>query len=126
MTDVREQIAVIEALRAQAIATGDVATLRQMTDDEYAHVDGHGRLRNKQEFLGSLAAGGLRFTRYSVDDNVIAVHGDVAIVTGRFRNEQVTPEGATIAKHGRHVRVYIRTPTGWSNVVHQGTEIKAG
>jgi len=124
MVDAREQIHAIEALRAQAILHGDVATLRKITGDDYVHVDGSGRLRNKEEFLATLSGGHARYTRYSIADNVIALHGDVAIVTGRFQNDHVTPAGATISKTGRHLRVYVRKLASWSNIAHQGTEIK--
>ena len=124
MIDSHEQIGAIEDVRARAIVESDVATLATITGDDYVHIDGSGRLRNKQEFLEALSAGQVRFTSYGVSDNVIAVHGEVAIVTGRFRNKHVSPAGATIAKSGRHLRVYVRTSTGWSNVAHQGTEIK--
>lgn len=124
MVDPHEQIQAMEALRAQAILNADVATLREMTSDDYVHVDGSGHLRNKQEFLASLSGDHANYTRYSIADNVIVVHGEVAIVTGRFQNEHVTPAGVRIGKSGRHLRVYVRSVAGWSNIAHQGTEIR--
>lgn len=124
MVDSLEQIRAIETLRARAILEGDVATLDEITGDDYVHVDGNGRLRNKQEFLSTLSQAQARYTRYEISDSVIAVHGEVAVVTGQFQNEHITPSGTTIAKTGRHLRVYVRRPTGWSNIAHQGTEIK--
>jgi len=124
MADAHEQIHAIEALRAQAILDADVATLRAMTGDDYVHVDGSGRLRNKEEFLASLRGDHAHYTRYSIADNVVSIHADVAIVTGRFQNEHVTSTGAKISKSGRHLRVYVRSLNGWRNVAHQGTEIR--
>lgn len=124
MVDAHEQIHAIEALRARAILDADVTALREITGDDYVHVDGSGRLRNKEEFLASLRGDHAHYTHYSVADNVISIHADVAIVSGRFQNEHVTPDGAKIAKSGRHLRVYVRRLDGWSNIAHQGTEIR--
>lgn len=124
MTDPLEQIHALEALRAQAIVTGNVATLRRITGDDYVHVDGSGRLRSKEEFLASFSGEHAHYRRYSIADNVISLHGEVAVVTGRFENEHVTAAGETISKQGRHLRVYVRRLDSWINIAHQGTEIK--
>lgn len=125
MVDPHQQIHAIEVLRAQAILNADVASLREITGEDYVHVDGSGRLRNKEEFLASFSGEHAHYTRYSIADNVISVHAEVAVVSGRFENEHVTATGAKISKRGRHLRVYVRRSNGWSNIAHQGTEIKA-
>jgi ketosteroid isomerase-like protein len=120
-----DHIRELEALRAEAIVQSDVASLRQMTGDEYRHIDARGQLRSKEEFLESLSGGLTHYTLYRVTDNTVVVEGDVAIVTGRFYNEQLQANGTIIAKSGRHVRVYVRRNAGWRNIVHQGTEISS-
>ncbi|WP_375786974.1 nuclear transport factor 2 family protein [Bradyrhizobium sp. Pha-3] len=123
MTSPWDQIHELEARRAEAIVQGDVVALHQITSNAYQHIDACGQLRGKEAFLDSLSDGEARYTLYRVTDNTIVLEGDVAIVTGRFYNEQVQTNGTIISKSGRHVRVYVRRIAGWRNIVHQGTEI---
>ena len=118
---VESEIADVETRRSRAIVAGDIAALRTLTDDAYVHVDVSGLRRDRDDFLAALS-GGTRYDAYDVLENAIAVHGDVAVVTGTFRNVAHT-EGKLIETRGRHVRVYVRGSDGWKNILHQGTRM---
>lgn len=123
MSESSSQVLSLEEARARAIADGDAETLAAMTHEDYVHVDAQGRRRTKREFLDDLSSAGIRSCGYSLLENGVRVLDDVAIVTGSFLNHQVGAEGTVARRHGRHVRIYLRGPAGWSNVLHQATEI---
>ncbi|MFC3052835.1 nuclear transport factor 2 family protein [Kordiimonas pumila] len=124
MTDMREQLIEMEELRARSIANGDIETLSAMTSEDYIHVDAHGNLRTKSDFLNTLSKGPAKYISYISSDNIISIHHGTAIVTGCFENTNVTPDGVKHSRTGRHVRVYIQRNNQWINTLHQGTEIQ--
>lgn len=112
----------VEARRAQAIVAADIATLDELTDDAYAHIETSGRVRDKRGFLAGLADGTVKFSRYELTETNITVSGDVAWVVGAFENEAATPQGAVV-KRARHLRVWVRRNGAWRNVCHQATAL---
>lgn len=119
----RDEVLAADALRISAMLEADVATLSRIISEDYIHVQSKGDLRNKQQFLGGLQAAQFRFDSFVVDENHVALHGDIAIVTGRYHNVVRTAAGPGPVKHARHIRVYVRRNGAWINTVHQATEI---
>ena len=123
MHETEQEIASIEAERAEALVQADIGKLQAITADDYVHVEANGRLRDKAGFLNAMRADGLRFSSYDLADNLIRVFGETAVVTGVFTNEMVRPDGEHVGRTGRHCRVYVRQADGWRNVLHQATEV---
>lgn len=112
----------LEAERARAIVAADIDALALLTDDDYVHIDISGLQRDKAGFLAGVAPReGGRFERYDLDDDQIRLFGNVAVVNGGFENCFVNAAGEQIVRRGRHTRVYVRRPSGWRNLLHQGT-----
>jgi hypothetical protein len=118
-SDPQAEVLAVDAARIAALLEGDVATLEQLTGEDYTHVTSDGRLRTKTEFIDGQRSRERPFASWVVDENTVRVYGDVAIVTGRYHNAF---EGGD-AKHARHIRVYVRRSGEWINVAHQATEI---
>ena len=116
---------VAEQRRAQAVASRDVATLRNLISGDYYHVETHGRTRTKTEFLQLLSRDEYEFRSYEVDNTEIRMldNGRAAVVTGRFRAEAQDADRPRSLR-GRYVRMWVLGPEGWRNAMQQSTEIR--
>lgn len=116
---------VAEARRAQAVASRDIAALRDLISGDYYHVESSGRARTKTEFLQLLTRDAFEFLSYEVSDMEIRMldNGRAALVTGRFKAET---RGINRPRdlRGRYVRMWVLGPEGWRNTMHQSTEIR--
>jgi ketosteroid isomerase-like protein len=113
----------LEARRSRALVEGDAATLDEITADDYTHVETGGGVRDKAGFLGILSRPGVRFTSWVLEQNIVRIYGDTAVVTGRYHNTVRTPAGEQPPKHARHIRVYVKKDGRWRNVAHQATAV---
>lgn len=116
-----EEVLAIDARRIAALVAGDLATVEALTAEDYTHVETNGGRRDKAGFLALLARPDFRFVRWTIDENVARVFGDVAVVTGSYRNVTRTAAGEQPEKRARHIRVWVRTNGAWRNVAHQAT-----
>jgi len=123
MRDDVAEILALEARRSRALVEGDVATLDEITAEDYTHVETSGGVRDKAGFLGILARPGVRFTSWVIEENTVRIYGDTAVVNGRYHNTLRTPDGEQPPKHARHIRVYVRQGGRWLNVAHQATAL---
>lgn len=117
-----EDVEAAEASRARAIVEADLETLDRLTDPDLVHIDITGRVRTKAQFLDQLQDGGHRYRTYELLENTVHVSGDVAAVSGVFRNTLLT-NGEEIRKIARHLRVYLRRNEAWKTIVHQATSL---
>jgi ketosteroid isomerase-like protein len=118
-----EEVLAVEATRVRALLNADIATLDQITAQDYIHVESNGRRRSKTEFLDGLARSEYRFENFVIDENSVRIIGPVAIVTGRYHNDIRSREGLQPTKYARHIRVYVKNDGLWRNVAHQATQI---
>jgi hypothetical protein len=118
-----EQVLAVEAMRVRALLNADIATLDQITAQDYVHVESNGRRRSKTEFLDSLARSEYQFESFVIDENYVRMVGPVAIVTGCYHNDIRTREGLQPTKYARHIRVYVKDGDLWRNIAHQATQI---
>lgn len=111
-----------ERRRAQAVASRDIAALRNLISGDYYHVESTGRARTKTEFLQLLTRDESEFRSYETDDIETRMldNGRAAVITGRFRAEL---QGAQRMR-GRFVRMWVLGPDGWRNTMQQTTEIR--
>jgi len=116
-----EEVLAIDARRIAALVAGDVATVDALTDEDYIHVETNGGRRDKAGFLALLGRPDFRFVSWTVDENVVRLFGDVAVVTGSYRNVTRTAAGEQPEKRARHIRVWVRRSGAWRNVAHQAT-----
>ncbi|WP_306393757.1 nuclear transport factor 2 family protein [Telluria beijingensis] len=122
-----------EQLRAQAVASRDIPTMRKLISGDYYHVETSGRARTKTEFLQALARDEFEFRSYEVLDMEVRMldSGRAAVVTGRFRastraDMRAETQGAGRARElrGRYVRMWVLGPEGWRNTLQQSTEVR--
>ncbi len=126
MTDQEARAAVLalEETRARAMVSADIVTLDRITADDYTHIESSGSIRNKAQFLATVARPDYRFDSFVIDENNVRVYDTTAVVTGRYHNAIRTPEGLQPVKHARHMRVWVQREGRWRNVAHQATAVK--
>jgi hypothetical protein len=115
------EVLAADARRIEALLARDLATVDALTSDDYTHVESSGGRRDKAGFLAQLAREDFRFVRWIIDENEVRVFGDVAVITGSYRNVVRTAAGEQPEKRARHLRVWVRTNGAWRNVAHQAT-----
>ncbi len=123
-SDLHALLAGLERQRAQAIVRRDTATLRQLMDRQYYHVDSRGRVRSKTELLIALDRNAFRFRIYEIESTEVRVleGGNSALVTGTFRSLQAGPSARPF--RGRFAHLWLRQPDGWKSSFHQSTQIR--
>ncbi|KQQ91832.1 hypothetical protein ASF77_07835 [Massilia sp. Leaf139] len=121
-SDIEASLVRVERQRANAILNRNTSALRMLMDRYYRHVESRGRVRSKTELITALERGDFRFELYENESTEIQVldGGKTAVVAGVFKSRQ---PGSKLFR-GRFVRVWVKTPEGWKNTFHQGTEIK--
>ena len=109
--------------RIRATSQADIPALDRLLADDYFFFNSRGRLVTKAEFLAALQAGVVQYESQDLDEVLIRVYGDTAIVTGRLR-EQGAFQGQTFDERFRITRVYIKQAVhGWRSVAYHSTRL---
>lgn len=118
-----KQVLAADARRIAALVAGDITTVESLTAEDYTHVETSGGIRDKAQFLALLSREDFRFVRWTIEENEVRIYGDVAVVSGRYRNVVCTEAGEQPEKHARHLRIWVRRDGAWRNVAHQATRL---
>ena len=110
---------------AEAVATRDVDTVRDLIATDYYHVETNGRVRTRSEFMQLLARDDYEFRSYATVSMEIQWldKGRAAVVRGRMQAD-LQPGGGPREFRGRYVRVWQLQTDGWRNTMMQSTEIR--
>ena len=110
-SDIQSKLMAMEQLvRVQALPNGDFNTLNAVLADKFVLVTFEGRAQSKTEFLAYLQS--FDTLHYIVHDMIVRVHGDTAIVTGRFQMSGVRA-GKPFARQGRFVDTCLNRDGRW-------------
>jgi ketosteroid isomerase-like protein len=83
MIDDKQQVLDLERRRCAAIGTGDLAALADVLADDYVHVMGTGKVKDKAAYIETIRNGPRAPER---GDLTVRVYGDAAVVTGDLLN----------------------------------------
>ena len=123
-TPTNDHTTVIQAEQALAAAhlTLDLATLDRLLHPDYVIVQPDGTIETKSATLVSLQTGDRHWDLAESDELIVHLHGDTAVVTGRWRGRG---RNGTIHfdYHARFLSTWVRTAEGWRNVAYMATEI---
>ena len=103
-------IALERVAKLQACESKDLKTLDTMLDDSFAYVDAEGRLQNKAEVLALIQTA--TPMKFGVDDMVVRLHGDTAIVTGLYVTKKLQL-GDPFVRQGRFVDTWLYKNGHW-------------
>jgi ketosteroid isomerase-like protein len=115
------QITKMEEDRVLAGVRKDVAVIAAVTAEDYVQIDLDGNVRDKAAALRRIESTGIQLRSNSVDQMVVRIFGDTALVTGRS-----TPKGIIDGKDFppiRYSRLYVKRKGHWQVVMFQMTRI---
>ena len=119
-----ERIRDLEAARIEALVTPDVERLRQIHCDDYQLITPSGRAFSREEYLGLIESGHLRYLRWEAGPMQVRTSATMAIV--RYR---VTLQLGSADAPGRplpcwHTDSYEMRDGIWQAVWSQATEVR--
>jgi ketosteroid isomerase-like protein len=121
------QIDLIKKLESDRLDAGvrrDVDAVSLATADDYMQIDSDGRVLNKAATLQRIKSSYAQLQVNPVDDIVVRLYGNVAILTAR-----ATPKGTIDGKSAlspvRYTRVYVKRDERWQVVLFQQTRVAA-
>ena len=119
-------VALIRQLEQQRIDAGlrkDIAALSDSTADDYLQIDLAGNVRDKPTQMRRLASSEVSLRSNTLDDMVVRVYGETAVVTGRA-TASGTIRGEPYPQF-RYTRVYVKRGGRWQVVLFQQTRTTA-
>ncbi|HYO84217.1 MAG TPA: nuclear transport factor 2 family protein, partial [Bryobacteraceae bacterium] len=121
-----EDQAAIRALERNwdvANLSGNSAALDSLFADSFIMTDSAGVVRDKQEVVGELKAGRIKYTAAKSDELRIILHGDAAVVSGRWTGT-FTHNGKTTSLRERFTNFYARVKGQWRCVASHGSNLQ--
>ena len=115
-------VALIRKLEQQRIDAGlrkDDAALAATTADDYLQIDMNGNVRDKATQMKRIASSEVKMESNVLDDMVVRIYGDTAVVTGRA-TATGTLRGEPYPRI-RYTRVYVNRGGQWKVVLFQQT-----
>jgi ketosteroid isomerase-like protein len=116
-------VALIRKLEQQRIDAGlrkDIAALEATTADDYLQIDVAGNVRDKATQMKRIASPEVKMESNTLDDMVVRVYGETAVVTGRA-TAVGTIRGEPYPRI-RFTRVYVKLQGAWKVVLFQQTK----
>ena len=106
-----------------AYARRDLATLEQLTAEDYVQTDVRGGVSNRAQWLEFVRN---RKSELTVESDAIKVrfYGEVAVITGRW-TYTLKGTGPDTVSYSRWTSVWTRETNGWKRHVFQNTYINA-
>lgn len=118
--------AAIRALEAKwdaANLQGDAAALEGLFADSFIMTDSDGVVRHKREVVGELKSGRIKYTAAKSDEVQIILHGDSAVVSGRWTGTFIH-NGKTTNLRERFTNFYTRIKGQWRCVASHGSHLR--
>jgi uncharacterized protein (TIGR02246 family) len=121
--DEAEQIRKVERQLAAALAKNDVEVTAQLLTDAWLFVGSDGELVRRDDVLGALRSGQLKFESYELGPMKVRVYGDIAVVIGSGTS---TGSMAGEEFHERDVftDVFLRKDGQWRCVSTHSTDLE--
>lgn len=118
------EVALITKMEEDRVLAGvrkDVTAIAAVTAEDYVQIDLDGNVRDKAAALMRIESTGIQLQSNAVDEMVVRIFGDTALVMGRS-----TPKGIIDGKDFppiRYSRLYVKRGGHWQVVMFQMTRI---
>ncbi len=113
MTDVPDQLILLEKQRADALKAQDRERLRSLLDEDLVHVHSNGSVENLEDYLRT-ARERLDFLEIAREDLHVNHVGEVAMMTGILNQLiRIRANGATIRLRAFVTQVWINRSGDW-------------
>lgn len=123
MSTAEQELAATQRARFDATIAGDTAALEQLMSDDILYFHTTGRIDTKRSFIDGLAARGMPYRGFEVQDLTVRVLGDSAITSAVIRLTLRTAEGLEDTHPSRCTQVWVRREGGWQEALWQATRL---
>ena len=106
-----------------ALVAADASVLNALYLPEFTYIGSGGIVRSKDEQIQAISSGSVDVIEGGSDDVQVRIHGDTAIVTGRFKGRART-SGSEFSFRERYSTVWIRQGNDWRLALEHGTVVK--
>jgi len=114
----------MERVRQDAFVRGDADAIERATADSYVTVSATGTVADKVRMMTNIRLGRTTVLSVTLEDLAARVYGEVAVLTGIYRDTHVT-NGEPGEANSRFIRVFARGADGWKAVAYQQTALPA-
>jgi hypothetical protein len=106
-----------------ALVSADTSALERLLAGEFVIIDVmRGAEFSKNDLVGAIAAGMVRFTAIERVESRVRFYGEAAVVTGRTRMSMEFGLDA-VTVNSRYTHVFVQQDGAWRFVSAQGTQI---
>ncbi|MES2818829.1 MAG: nuclear transport factor 2 family protein [Pseudomonadota bacterium] len=119
-----DHIRTTERSRLRALVEGDMGVARTLHAPDFQLITPVGSALSKEQYLGAIAAGHLKYLLWEPESIEVRLHGPVALIRYRARLEVVFAGHHVPAAQYWHTDSYEQRDGGWQAVWSQATEIK--
>jgi hypothetical protein len=113
-----------ERERLRALVAADVARARQLHTDDFQLVNPLGGVLSKEEYLGGIGSGQLKYLFWEPDSIAVRLYGEAAVI--RYQSQlEIVVQGRHIPRQRYwHTDLYERRQGQWQVVWSQATGVQ--
>lgn len=119
-----DEVLKVEQRWVEAHRELDVGTIRDILAEDYLQIRADGSVIGKPEAVRSYQSGRRRWDKAESTDHRVTIHGDVAILVGRWRGRGEN-HGERFDYSARFMAVYVRRDGLWKLVADQSTRLSS-
>jgi len=117
-----EVIRAIERQRLQALVQGNIDVARKLHADDFELINPGGRSLSKDQYLGGIASGQLKYLLWEPAEIHVRLYGDAAVI--RYQSQiQIRVSGNLDSGRFWHTDSYEKRHGQWQAVWSQATRI---
>jgi Domain of unknown function (DUF4440) len=113
-----------ERARLQALVAGDVTRARELHTDDFQLINPLGGVLSKEQYLGGIESGQLRYLFWEPDRIAVRVYGNVAVIRYQSQLEVIVQGRHIPRRYYWHTDLYERRERQWQVVWSQATGIQ--
>ena len=117
-----DEVIAVERRWVEAHRELDLDVIREILAEDYVQIRADGAVIGKAETLQSYQSGKRRWDYANSDDYRVTLHGDVAILIGRWEGRGEN-DGERFDYIARFMSVFVRRDDVWQLVADQSTSI---
>lgn len=113
----------IEARWNKAVSDRDAATAAKIISDDFRYITPNGKVLDRAAVLKATGDGDYQIEPFQTEDVEVRVHGDTAVITGRFQ-QRGKYKGEAFTTQLRYTDVWVRTRAGWRAISAHSSVIR--
>ena len=123
--DGADELRATERERLRSLVDADVETARRLHADDFQLINPLGGSMSKDQYLGGIASGGIRYLEWKPREMAVKLYGDAAVLRYQATLE-IAVEGFPDAPSGNfwHTDLYEKRNGQWQVVWSQATQIR--